>query len=112
MELPEVEGCDYLVRAFILSGMTLSNGMGSTPLTWQELSAFREVVELDAWESKQIMQMSKAYCSMMYKAEERIPAPYSRELTDEDREWTAKQQLAAFDRIESQASSIKIKAPK
>ncbi|AXQ65830.1 MAG: hypothetical protein [Caudoviricetes sp.] len=112
MELPDVGAGGYLVRAFIQSGMSMSNGMGASPLTWQELSALREFVELDNWEAIQIMKMSKSYCSMLHKAEERIPPPYSRELTDDEMQWLAKQQIEAFERIEAQSKDIKIKKPR
>lgn len=112
MELPDVGAGGYLVRAFIQSGMSMSNGMGASPITWQELSALREVIELDNWEALQIMQMSKSYCSMLHKAEERIPPPYSRELTEDEMQWLAKQQIEAFERIEAQSKDIKIKKPR
>lgn len=71
LELPELDGAEYIAEAFMGSGLVGSGGMGMQPISWQELDAFcsRSVTGLNGWEAKQVMRMSRAYCSMHKKAE-------------------------------------------
>ena len=107
MSLPECEHALDIVQAFHESGMAMSGGMGATALTWQELLAFNTVTGLDDWSLKQLIRMSRAYCSMLHKAEKRIPPPYRRELDADEVAWIAKQQAEAFERMEKQTAGIK-----
>lgn len=78
-ELPQVETCGDLIRAFHLSGRFSSNGMGASPLSWQEIDAFckRSLQDLDRWDCEQIRAMSVAYCSAMHEySEPSAPPPY------------------------------------
>jgi len=84
--LPEIVGAEYIVNHWQRCGM-YENGMsGSIPLTWKELQAYsiQSQSYLDAWESGQVMQMSRAYVSFSRGADElNCAAPYSPELTHE-----------------------------
>ena len=63
-----IPDCDnFLVSCFHSVGRCLSGGMAVTAITWQELKAFSELSDsnLTAWESEQIINMSKQYCSWL-----------------------------------------------
>lgn len=75
--LPEID--PFLAKCFQLAGICLSGGMSVIPLTWQELDSFisRSGYILDGWESEQIINMSRVYCSFSQDAKELgCPAPY------------------------------------
>jgi len=54
-----------MTQLFIDSGLYSSGGMGVSPLTWSELSAFSScgALNLNAWGFSRLMDMSRAYCS-------------------------------------------------
>lgn len=82
--LPDAD--EYLTARFVSSGMFLSGGMGMSPLTWTEISAYidKSGYRLDGWESEQIFNMSQAYCGMSHTSKESTcPAPYNLAATDE-----------------------------
>jgi hypothetical protein len=84
-QLPESDL--YLTLCFGLLGYCLSNGMGTSPISWVELKAFSDQsgYHLNGWQSEQIIQMSRDYCSMSVKASEQsCPAPYREGVTDEE----------------------------
>ena len=69
----------FLAKCFQLSGMCLSGAMSMVPLTWCEVSAFIQTsgYSLSGWESEQIINMSRVYCSFSQDAKELgCPAPY------------------------------------
>lgn len=72
--------CDEVVKqAFLNCGCGLSGGMGLTPLTWCEIKAYSDLsrTNLSAWESDQVMMMSRTYCSFINKAKsETCVQPY------------------------------------
>lgn len=77
----------YLTLCFGLLGYCSSSGMGASPISWVELKAFSDQsgYRLNGWESEQIIQMSREYCSMSIKAKElNCPAPYRDGLTTEE----------------------------
>jgi len=53
----------YLVEYLWEAGASLSTGMGSVPLTWQELKAWQEQtgIELQPWELRIIRKASQEY---------------------------------------------------
>lgn len=86
LNMPPVNGGEYLVSSWHKCGMCLQGMSGAIPLTWQELDAYcsRSGANLDGWESEQIIAMSRAYVNMSRKADElNCHAPYVHELTEE-----------------------------
>lgn len=84
--MPEVEAT-HLVELWHNSGMYSNGGMGAAPLTWQELNSYCSLlsIELTEWEAAQIMTMSRSYVSWLRKGEDpMMPAPYTREETEEE----------------------------
>lgn len=70
----------YLVNWWMAVGPTMSTGGGETPVTWQEIAAWREQMEIDLapWEADAIRAMSQAFSSQRYDARmPDCPAPYS-----------------------------------
>lgn len=83
--LPEADR--YLVKCFHLSGVCLSNGMGTTALTWAEIDSFvnRSGYPINGWESEQIILMSRAYVNYSHKAKEiNCPSPFNLAASDDD----------------------------
>lgn len=62
--------------------------MGKTPLNWAEIKAYSDLsgIELSGWEARNVIMMSRGYCSMNYIATEERPAkpPWEPELTEHD----------------------------
>jgi len=113
-KLPAIEYCDDLLVAFRDSGMISSGGMGAVPLSWLEVNAMNDggCYGLSAWDKRQIMKMSVAYCSMSHKATKEIPPPYKHETTEEERKAFGLAQLKAMERIEAaNAEVMKSKKP-
>ena len=84
-KLPETD--IYLSRCFQLSGLFSSNGMGISPLSWVELSAFTKLsgYALTGWEAEQVITMSQVYCNMHNKAKILgCPAPYLDNISTEE----------------------------
>lgn len=63
--LPPVDGAEYLTALFMDTGRFSQAGMGITPITWIELSAFNQccALELNGWELSRLMDMSRSFCS-------------------------------------------------
>ena len=88
--------------------MFLSGGMGISPLTWVELTAFTKLsaYPLQGFEAELIMNMSQAYCAMNQKANKLgCPAPYMEGLSSEQvmkavREKVAKQWASFENKLE------------
>lgn len=79
LELPELEGCEYMVHLFYEAGMSNKTGMSVTPLSWLEIDAWKRLTqrELDLWEILTIMSMSEAYVNEYHSATDKSrSAPY------------------------------------
>lgn len=88
VQLPEIDPAfGYLLELYCLAGQVNQNGMSITPLTWEELKAFREENELDlcVWERNILKRMSEEYCSE-YAAASALnrPAPYIPEQEEDE----------------------------
>lgn len=79
LQFPELDGADYMIGLFQEAGLTMPNGMGVTPLTWQEIESWLRVTELhlSVWEKLTIREMSEAYTAELLKASDKTAtAPY------------------------------------
>jgi len=85
---PDIGTFPELVEYLFSVGPVLPSGMGSMPITWQELAAWQAVtgVELDAFEAEAVMQLSGAYAAMYEQArKDACPAPWvDPEMIDRD----------------------------
>ncbi len=81
----------HIIDRFIEMGMTQSNGMGASPLSWAEISAWceRTCINLPPWESRLMRELSSAYLAEGHKAEsETCPAPWRGIVTQRERDLT------------------------
>jgi hypothetical protein len=79
----------HIVTRFIEIGMSESNGMGSSPLSWREINEWQRAtgVELAPWEARLIRRLSSQYLAESRKAEdENCPPPWRAEVTQRERE--------------------------
>jgi hypothetical protein len=89
LRLPNIEEAEYLIQHLYEAGVMLSNGMGATPLTWQEIDAWIRVTQrvVPIWERSLIRELSEAYVSEYNQAADKSrPAPYVEESTETKRE--------------------------
>ena len=77
-----MDGGILIVESWHLCGLAMSGDMGRIPLTWQEIKACSDLnqLELDPFEAKIIMKLSKVYCSSLIEFKENIPPPYVEDL--------------------------------
>ena len=73
----ETDGPDYIMQALFSAGPVCATGMGSGPLTWQELHAWNEATQsgLSAWELETVRQLSQSYAAEAHRAREPNAAP-------------------------------------
>lgn len=79
LQLPEIDGAEYLIDLLREAGMFLSTGMGAVCLTWQEIHDWLEVTErkLTVWEKLTIKTLSEAYTNEFNQASAKDrPAPF------------------------------------
>lgn len=79
LQLPEIDGAEYMVSLLHEAGLMSGTGMGIIPLTWQEIEAWLRTTELrlSIWEKLTIKEMSEAYVSEFNKASTKdATAPY------------------------------------
>ena len=79
LQLPDLDGAEYLVAHFREAGLMSSQGMGVIPLSWQEIESWLRVTELQlsVWEKLTIREMSEAYVGEFNKASAKdAAAPY------------------------------------
>jgi hypothetical protein len=79
----------HIIARFIEMGMTQSNGMGATPLSWSEISAWcdRTMINLPPWESRLMRELSSAYLAEGRVAEsETCPPPWRGIVTQRERD--------------------------
>ena len=83
-KLPDAD--PLIVSVFRNVGPCLGTGMGAFSITWQELDSYSRLsqAELTAWESEQVITMSKLYCSYLNVGKKASRAPYEREYTEEE----------------------------
>lgn len=74
----------HILTRFIEMGITESNGMGPSPLSWATIEGWQRItaVDLAPWEARLLRQMSLAYIAEGRKAEaENCPPPWRAEVT-------------------------------
>lgn len=79
----------HIIGRFIEMGMTQSDGMGRTVLSWSEISAWceRTRINLPPWESRLMRELSSAYLSEGRTAEsETCPPPWRGIVTQRERD--------------------------
>jgi hypothetical protein len=79
----------HIIGRFIEMGMTQSDGMGRTVLSWSEISAWceRTMINLPPWESRLMRELSSAYLSEGRAAEsETCPPPWRGIVTQRERD--------------------------
>lgn len=79
----------HIVARLIEIGVTQSNGMSATPLSWQEIAAWQRStsVELGPWEARLIRSLSEAYVAESRKAEsENCPPPWRTKVTQREQD--------------------------
>jgi hypothetical protein len=86
LEMPNVDGADYLISLLNEAGLFESNGMGAVPLSWTELHSWLRCTELSLsnWEILSLKQMSEAYVGELNQADKKDrPAPYTPEIEED-----------------------------
>lgn len=78
-----------LMLWFTNIGMVSAGGMGPTPLSWSEITAWQRCtgIRLAPWHAQLLRNLSIAYIAETANAEaENAPAPWRREITQRERE--------------------------
>lgn len=93
-EYPEVGAAEYLITYLFEVGPIMAAGMGSGPITHEELAAWQRNtgVDLQSWESRMLRRLSIDYLNESHRATKAdCPAPYQpEELSHRNREAVAK----------------------
>jgi len=79
----------HIIARLIEIGITESNGMGATPLSWPTIDAWQRSVAIDLlpWEARLLRKLSEAYVAESRKAEsENCPPPWRTAVTQRERE--------------------------
>jgi hypothetical protein len=82
--MPEIVSCDYLLELWQGAGIVKSNGMGLVPLDWQDIHAFSIFNDVNPFEARLIVEMSRNYSQGNNMSKPNSRAPYQREYTDSD----------------------------
>lgn len=103
LEMPE---CDSIVvDAFISVGKGALTGDGYFPVTWQEVESYSRMsgVDLTPWESRQVINMSRVFCSTKAEAtrDPNMPPPYM----DDSEDYLARTRQALANKIKRAFSS-------
>lgn len=63
LKMPPLEGEEYIVRMVMEAGLVSTNGMGPTPLSWQEIEAWMRTTASNPslWERLLIREISEVY---------------------------------------------------
>lgn len=88
IELPDIEGAEYLVMLLHEAGTVIYTGMAATPLSWQELESWQRCTGrvITPWEMFAIKEMSHAYAIEYSHANDSDKdAPYTEIVEDFDR---------------------------
>ena len=89
----------HVIARLLEIGLTGSNGMGPTPLSWGEIDAWTRQTgtELMPWEARLLRQLSTAYISEGRRAEnESCVAPWRTTVTVEERQSEHEALLSLF----------------
>jgi hypothetical protein len=89
--LPDVEEAEYVIRWWHEAGTVGQGGMGITPLSWQEIRAWRleNELSLSLWEVNAIRMLSTEYCSEYHEASSKDREPPYQEMLEEEFDRTA-----------------------
>ena len=74
----------FLVMCFGKIGKCMKD---RSPITWGEIESFSKQsgYKLNGWESEQLIEMSRDFCSMLYKADDlKCPPPYRADFDESD----------------------------
>ena len=75
--MPEIESHRYLIDWLFDVGPTMVSSMGSSPLTYQEIKAWGEDVNINPWEVSVLHTLSTDYLTMLHQGSEpSCPAPF------------------------------------
>jgi hypothetical protein len=77
----------HIITRLVEIGLTESNGMAATPLSWREIDAWcaRTGIDLSPWEARLMRSLSVAYLNEKAKAEsETCPPPWRTEVTQRE----------------------------
>lgn len=80
LNLPNLDGAEYLITLLFEAGLVQSTGMGVSPLPWSEIESWLRVTQLDlsVWERLTIKTMSEVYASGLNSSTKKdCPAPYT-----------------------------------
>ena len=58
LELPHLIGYEYLIEWLFEIGVSMHTGMGSVPLSWQEIESWGKDLDLTPWEKKMLRELS------------------------------------------------------
>lgn len=96
---PEVARGEYLLAHWFELGLTATSGMGLCPLSFQEIKAFSQCIEVEllSWESVTLRRMSVEYLIQLSAGEtpECLP-PYGDPVNQFDREIVEKKISSAL----------------
>lgn len=77
LTLPPIESHRYIIEWLFDVGPGMSYGMGLCPLTYQEINAWADGIEISAWERETLKILSSEYLSWSNKSTKKdCPAPY------------------------------------
>lgn len=97
--MPDLGAALYVIELFTEAGICSSNGMGATPLSWQDIDAWLNVTQrkLCLWEKMLVKELSELYVSQLYDSENpNCAAPYSDSENVEQRRAAVNLGLMAF----------------
>jgi hypothetical protein len=80
LQLPEIEGAEYMIALLNEAGFVLNTGMGATSLSWSEIESWLRCtqLELPVWEKTTLKEMSEVYAAELAKATDKnMAAPYT-----------------------------------
>lgn len=64
-KLPDITNGEYIAELWQDAGLCKSGGMGATALDWSDLASFKVFTDIDYFESKVIIKMSRSYTSWL-----------------------------------------------
>jgi hypothetical protein len=79
LQMPELDGADYLVSYLTEIGPAVSNGFGPSVVSWSDIDCWmtRTGLDLSPWEVLTLRDLSKVYVSELSQASDpNRPAPY------------------------------------
>lgn len=82
LQMPDIQSehaAGYIIGLLQEAGLMSTNGMGPVPISWQEISAWLTLTELEIsnWDKLTIRSLSEEYVSELVQASDpNRPAPY------------------------------------